>query len=347
MTVNQSICQGQTFLFDSEQLTTSTVRYKTLKGLNGQCDTLLTFVLSVQPQSTVVLSDSICQGQTFLFDGEQLTTSTVRYKTLKGLNGQCDTAMTFVLSVQPQPTRTVSDTIQEGETYLFNGETLTASAIRFDTLFSPTGCCDTLVKLELVVLPKPKDYRAHVYVEETVGFEPGSSPINKDVTTVTRIGLTVNPNNEWLFFLALGHFPNWDFNIPTKLDTLSEQPAPDAGWNACNCDKKMQVFSLHAKVAYSIPIRKLNFFGGKTGIRLALSYDHAFNVPVEDVSRTEWAVPGALSFQSAFFWQKTLNGGGTVVVELGPTLQALNGSNHAGGQLRARFVIPVIPTGKK
>lgn len=337
--VTEQLCYGNTTSFKGEILSTPAVRFDTIRGMGK--DTLITYVLSYLPKIDVLVQDSICFGEYIMFDGEKITKSCVRTKTLPGMNGQCDTSMTYVMKILPQPTKLLGDTILEGKSVVFNGEVLTKSAIRYDTINGVGAQCDTIVTFVLVVLPKPIDNRIHFFVEQTVGFEPGVSPINKDLWTSTHVGITVNHNRNWIWKLGLGWFPSLDFNIPNEIQKITAKPAPDQGWNDCNCDEKKQKISAHIGITYNIPIKKLTYKNWISGVRLSLTGDYAFGgPPIKDVKTTDWGLPGQLDFQFAFFTQRELKKGSVFTLELGPTLQFSNGSNHAGVQLRARFVMP-------
>lgn len=338
--VTEQLCYGNTTSFKGEILSTPAVRFDTIRGTGK--DTLVTYVLSFLPKNDVLIQDSICFGENIVFEGEKLSKNAIRYKTLKGENGQCDTSMTYVLKIIPQPTKLLGDTILEGKSVVFNGEVLTKSSIRYDTISGVGAQCDTLVTFVLVVLPKPINNRIHFFVEQTGGYEPGVSPINKDLWTSTHVGITVNHNRNWIWKIGLGWFPSLDFQIPKDPQKVTAKPATDQGWNDCNCDEKKQKFSAHVGIAYSIPIKQLTFFKDWTnGFRFSGTADFVFDgSPVKDVKKSDWGLPGEVDLQFAFFTQKEFKGGSMFVFELGPTLQASNGSNHAGVQARARFVIP-------
>lgn len=348
--VTETICDGKTTVFNGEVLSKGSIRYDTIQATSGGKDTLVTYVLHVIPRLQKKVQEEICFGDTTTVNGRKIWETAVLYYTIPGTGTQCDVDVSHFVKILPQPQKTKRDSIYLGDTLTIKLDSLhqfkvwETQVLQYIIKGLNGHCGDTSVTHLITVLPKPKDNRWYVFAEQDAAYEPGRSPINNDGWTSTTIGVTTSPDGKWIFFAGIGWFPNIDFSIPTELDSLSENPGPDAGWNPCNCKRKEQVFSLHAKIAYTVQVKKLSLFGGTGGFRLSLGYDYAFTVPVDDVSRKEWSLPGALDLQAAVYWQRTVKGGGTVVAELGPTLQALNGSNHAGGQFRLRFV---MPAGKK
>lgn len=134
--INQSICQGQSYLGH----TTSGTYVDTLIAANG-CDSIRTLNLTVLPKSFSTLSQSICQGQSYL----GYNTSGTFNDTLIAANG-CDSIRTLNLTVRPKSFSIVNKTICQGQSYLgYN-----TSGIHIDTLIAANGC-DSIRTLNLSV----------------------------------------------------------------------------------------------------------------------------------------------------------------------------------------------------
>lgn len=339
--ITERICYGKFTTFKGEKLYEPAIRYDTIRSKSGGKDTLVTYIVSFIPLETRIVQDSICYGDTIDVNGERLWKSTVRRRTIPATTiGGCDILETFVLNVLPQPTKTIRDTIEEGQSIVFKHETLSQSAVRYDTLQSTEGKCDTILTYILTVLPPKKPpFRMFFFVQSTFGFEPGRSEINRDPWAAFHVGTSGNPDNKWYWKVGLGYYPSFNFRIPKELPVTTTPPEPGKAWNDCDCKDKKDQFSLHAGISYSISLT--GFLGGQAGIRLSATADIALGEgPVKDLPSSQWNLPGAWSFQPAFFAQWSLPGGGTLMGELGPTLQAAPGSNRAGGQFRFRFVMP-------
>ncbi len=151
-TIQISICEDETYLFNGQMLNSTGTYLDTLAASNG-CDSFLTLQLTVLPVPTNVLTENICAGDSYLFDGQTLTTAGSYMATLTAANG-CDSLVELQLSVLPNPTTQVNESICAGESYLFNGQTLTTAGSYMATLTAANGC-DSLVELQLTIDPLP------------------------------------------------------------------------------------------------------------------------------------------------------------------------------------------------
>lgn len=338
--ITETICDGKTTVFNGEVLKEGAFRQGKIKSTTGGKDTSYTYFLQVTPKMQQKVEQEICFGDSIMVNGRKISETSVFYYTIPGSGNQCDVDVTHFVKVLPQQQKITKDTLLEGETITINGREIGETQVLQYTIEGLNGQCDTAVTHLITVLQKPRDNRIHFFIEETAGFEPGSSPINNPFWLSTHLGVTVNHSRRWIWKVGLGWFPSMDFSIPKELTQLSSNPGKDEGWQDCNCDEKRQRFSLHAGIAYSIPFQ-WKLLSGDTGIRLSVTGDYALGgPPIEEVKSSQWALPGALDFQPAFFWQKSVKEGSMVIAELGPTLQAINGSNHAGLQFKVRFVMP-------
>ncbi|NBP40922.1 MAG: PKD domain-containing protein, partial [Betaproteobacteria bacterium] len=91
-TVSASICQGQSYSFGSQSLTSAGTYTRTLVAANG-CDSVVTLTLTVNPNSSTRIVEEICQGQTYSFGSQTLTASGTYNRTIPAANG-CDSVIT-------------------------------------------------------------------------------------------------------------------------------------------------------------------------------------------------------------------------------------------------------------
>jgi uncharacterized delta-60 repeat protein len=86
ISVDRTVCQGTSFVFGSQTLTTSgtyTNRFSTIHG----CDSIVTLNLSINPVYELSVDRTVCQGASFIFGSQILTTSgtyTNRFSTIHG-----------------------------------------------------------------------------------------------------------------------------------------------------------------------------------------------------------------------------------------------------------------------
>jgi uncharacterized protein YjdB len=151
-TISQSICQGQSFSFGSQSLTTAGTFSRTISAANG-CDSVITLSLSVRPNATASISQSICQGQSFSFGSQSLTTAGTYNRTITAANG-CDSVITLNLSVRPNATASISQSICQGQSFSFGSQSLTTAGTYNRTITAANGC-DSVITLNLTVSIAP------------------------------------------------------------------------------------------------------------------------------------------------------------------------------------------------
>lgn len=101
--VGATICSNQSYEFGGQQLTQAGQYFDTLQTPAG-CDSFVVLNLNVVDQFATTLSAAICQGQSYEFNGEQLTLANSYTDTLLS-EGGCDSIITLSLVVNslPQP----------------------------------------------------------------------------------------------------------------------------------------------------------------------------------------------------------------------------------------------------
>ncbi len=104
------------------------------------------------PPPTTVLRDTICDGQTVVFDGQNVSSAGTYADTLASFFG-CDSIVNLVLTVMPNVTTKLAETICFGDTvWVGNMPFFTTDTFTVDLLTS--FGCDSAVTLELTVLPE-------------------------------------------------------------------------------------------------------------------------------------------------------------------------------------------------
>ncbi|HRG88472.1 MAG TPA: hypothetical protein PLW44_05585, partial [Chitinophagales bacterium] len=97
----------------------------------GACVTTASRLVSVNQATAGTIAASICQGQSYLFNGINRTASGTYLDTLVNANG-CDSILTLNLIVKPTTSGTINASICQGQSYLFNGINRTASGTYLD-----------------------------------------------------------------------------------------------------------------------------------------------------------------------------------------------------------------------
>jgi len=143
-----AICNGETFEFGSQSLTSAGEFTELFQSQYG-CDSTVILNLKINPIFDEQATASICEGDTYTFGTQSLTT-TGEYTELFQSTSSCDSTVVLSLKVNPVFTETATATICEGETYLFGSQSLTATG-EYTELFQSLSNCDSTVVLSLKV----------------------------------------------------------------------------------------------------------------------------------------------------------------------------------------------------
>lgn len=132
-------------------------RFATVDDADNECDSIITLTLTTLPSMKDTIYRTICEGESFLFDGRELTEPSPEGRffvaTLQSSIG-CDSTVYLQLTVNPRKRTQLPDvTIKYGESYSdadghFVG--VTEQGVYRDTLASAQGC-DSIVELRLFV----------------------------------------------------------------------------------------------------------------------------------------------------------------------------------------------------
>lgn len=152
-TQSQSVCYGGSIVFNGVTLTQSGTYKDTLTNAAG-CDSIITLNFIVKAKIEKTINAAICNGQTYSFNGAQLSQSGIYLDTLLTTAG-CDSFITLNLSVNSFVTGNITAAICQGSAYPFNGQNLTQAGQYTDTLLSVAGC-DSILTLVLTVNPLPQ-----------------------------------------------------------------------------------------------------------------------------------------------------------------------------------------------
>ena len=169
--VNTSICSGDSIYAGGAYQTSDGIYVDYLLTPKG-CDSIVTLELTVLPVSVSLLTDTFCEGDVYLFEGNVLDSAGTYSVHLTAANG-CDSTVTLSLGMHPHFEVSLYDSICEGNTYLFNGEEITEAGSYTANLFAVTGC-DSTVTLMLSVLPNYETAVEATICEGSTYFFDGS-----------------------------------------------------------------------------------------------------------------------------------------------------------------------------
>lgn len=239
--INANICEGGAYTFDGEILTEEGIYEATFTGSNG-CDSTVTLTLAVLPVKNTALSVSICATETYPFNGQNLNMAGTYTAVLMAANG-CDSTVVLTLEVRPTQNTSLSVTICEGESYVYNSQMLTTAGA-YDFIFEGANGCDSMVTVNLAVLPVAKTIiTASICEGETYDYdgesltESGTYAFTFDgangCDSIVTVELTVRPLLSSTLNIKLCEGETFVFDG----DTLSESGTYQAVFTGSNgCD---------------------------------------------------------------------------------------------------------------
>jgi len=145
-----SICNGDFYVFGLQTLSETGTYTEVFNTVNG-CDSIVELSLTVHPSFNFNESHTICDGQTYSWQGSDYTATGTYFKEFTSENG-CDSIYILNLTVNPAYAYIEDHEICEGETYLWRGSDYTATGTYNENYTSVDGC-DSTYTLNLTVNP--------------------------------------------------------------------------------------------------------------------------------------------------------------------------------------------------
>ena len=100
-TLNVAICEGDSYSFNGQNLTSAGIYQANLLSVNG-CDSIVSLDLTVNPIYSTIVDTSICQGSVLTINSQNLQNSGQYLLTFQNQYG-CDSVVTLNLSILPLP----------------------------------------------------------------------------------------------------------------------------------------------------------------------------------------------------------------------------------------------------
>jgi gliding motility-associated-like protein len=146
----EQICQGQSFSIGSQQFTETgqyVVRFSNATG----CDSTIVLNLEVVEPEEILLTPSICQGESYSAAGQVYTSPGNYLLNLTGTNG-CDSLVSIQLTVLTPDELRQEVTICSGQTYSVGANVYDQAGTYVDVLTNAFGC-DSVVTTLLSIVP--------------------------------------------------------------------------------------------------------------------------------------------------------------------------------------------------
>lgn len=149
-TIYAEICQGERYSqngFDTSEEGIYTQHFNTIAG----CDSTVVLNLTVHPVYNENLTIGICEGESYVFNGDNLTTQGDYTAHLQTIHG-CDSTVNLHLNVYPKYSETIARRICSGDIYTdanFRESEAGSYTVEYQTIHG----CDSLITLNLEVAP--------------------------------------------------------------------------------------------------------------------------------------------------------------------------------------------------
>lgn len=150
VTIDTSICQGQTIIFDNI-IINKAGNYTYTKHSSFSCDT--TFTLNVQVINTpiqVSLDTTICEGDFIIFNQQIIQTAGNYSSTIQNPFG-CDSAINLNVYIDHSRVRVIDTSICAGSSITFNNQII-SSAGKYSYQTQNNLGCDSIVTLNLNII---------------------------------------------------------------------------------------------------------------------------------------------------------------------------------------------------
>ncbi len=151
VTLNDTICDGDNYIFNGTTPTSGGTYSANLLGVNG-CDSIVTLNLTIEPTKTTILNEAICNNSSYAFNGTSYNTTGTYTANLSTSEG-CDSTVTLNLTVSPTISTTLNEEICDNSNYVFNGISYNTTGTYTANLTTSEGC-DSTVILNLTVAPR-------------------------------------------------------------------------------------------------------------------------------------------------------------------------------------------------
>lgn len=160
---NVSICDGENYTFNGSTYSISG-QYAAHLSTTENCDSIANLVLTIKQPSSSITNASICQGESYTFNGTTYN-SNGTYTANHVNSFGCDSVATLNLTIKQPSEYIIYDTICSNSSYTFNNRTIKQTGTYTDHKLNSVGC-DSTSTLNLTVLPS---YNTNQYVSILYG----------------------------------------------------------------------------------------------------------------------------------------------------------------------------------
>ena len=150
--ISEAICLGESYTFGTNTVNTAGTYFDTLSAASG-CDSFVTLHLTVNDTFLTALQETICDGDSFFFNGRARSVAGTYRDTLMTTAG-CDSFIELQLNVLQTYQVNIDTAICDGMTLEILNKTYASTGVYYDTLQASNGC-DSVFIIDLTVKENP------------------------------------------------------------------------------------------------------------------------------------------------------------------------------------------------
>ena len=148
ITLEQNICEGESYTFNENELT-NTGLYEQQEVASNGCDSIVNLFLTVLQNENSFLDVSICEGESYSL-GTATYSEEGNYSEMFVASNGCDSLVELTLSIAPNFTEVKNESICQGEVYEINNMTFTETGY-YEIFIEGNNSCDSIIYLDLVM----------------------------------------------------------------------------------------------------------------------------------------------------------------------------------------------------
>ena len=150
--LSEYLCAGQTYNFFGRELSEPGIYRDTLVNVHTRCDSIFELVINVYNSAATRINHILCEGESVIIGGEDITRSGIYYETLPALSNGCDSTVAHIVTVGKPFYQEEAHVINQGGSFTWHQcgtpIVLTEEGDYFDSCKTALGC-DSIMKLVL------------------------------------------------------------------------------------------------------------------------------------------------------------------------------------------------------
>jgi len=151
--VIQSICSDDEVLVGNEVFNKDRLSGQVIINNPLSCDTLINVDLTLTPDRSSTITDIICKGSSVTINGDIYDENNLNGSKILTASNGCDSTVIVNLSVQPDITSDINQTICKGSTITINGTNYDQNNLNGFSVLSTADGCDSTVFVNLTLQP--------------------------------------------------------------------------------------------------------------------------------------------------------------------------------------------------